>query len=51
MISISNTDYSQVIRLLRAFSETKGKSLREQEQRRQAVLLRRKLEKKTKHQL
>lgn len=46
MYQISNTDYEQVLRLLRAFSLTTGKSLREQNQRRMAVLLRRKLERK-----
>ena len=46
MYQISNTDYEQVLRLLRAFSLTTGKSLREQNQRRMAALLRCKLERK-----
>lgn len=48
MYRISNTDYALLLRLLRCFAETKGNTLRESEQRRKALLLRRRLEKKTK---
>jgi hypothetical protein len=46
MYQISNTDYATMLRTLRAFCETKGTTIREQEDRRKAALLRRKLERK-----
>ena len=48
MYSISNTDCEQMKAILRSFCSTKGNTLREQELRRKAVLLRKKLERKVK---
>lgn len=48
MYQISNTDFALLLRLLRAFVETKPTTRREQENRRRAVLLRRKMERKSK---
>lgn len=46
MYSISNDDFTMVVRLLRSFSQTKGKTLREVNERRMAHLLFNKLKKK-----
>ena len=51
MYKISNTDFERALRLLRSFAATKGGTLREQEERRKAKLLIRKLERKTQNQL
>ena len=46
MYSISNDDFTMVVRLLRSFSQTKGTTLREVNERRMAHLLLKKLKKK-----
>lgn len=51
MFQVSDTDFRQALRLLRSFSETEGKNLREEEQRRLAKLLLKKLERKKRSQL
>ena len=48
MYSLSNDDFAMAVRLLRAFAATKGDTLREREDRRQATLLFRKMEKRQK---
>ena len=48
MYSISNTDLAKAVRLLSAFSDTKGDTIRENEDRRQARLLVRKFQKRMK---
>lgn len=51
MIPISNEDYRKAVRLLHSFSQSKCTTLREKEERRQAVLLVRKWEKREKRNL
>ena len=46
MYQISNTDCEQMKAILRSFCSERGNTLREQELRRKAVLLRKKLERK-----
>jgi len=46
MYSISNDDFTMVVRLLKSFSQTKGTTLREVNERRMAHLLHNKLKKK-----
>lgn len=48
MFSISNSDLAKAVRLLSAFSDTKGDTLRENEDRRQARLLVKKFQKRMK---
>lgn len=48
MVSLSNEDFDKAVRLLKAFAASQGKTLREREDRRQATLLARKLDKKKK---
>lgn len=48
MISIANSDYAKVKRLLSAFSNSDSVSLKGKEERRQALLLLRKWEKREK---
>lgn len=46
MIPISNTDFKAILRLLEAYSHTKGGSIREKENARKAALLTRKLKRR-----
>lgn len=46
MKQLSNTDFNAVLRLLDALSRTKGDTIRERENAREAALLTRKLKKK-----
>ena len=46
MKQVSNSDYSKILRLLYALSNTKGETIREKENARKAALLHRKLTRK-----
>lgn len=48
MYNLSNQDFTKAVRLLRAFADSKGNTLREREDRRQAALLVRKMQKRKK---